>query len=266
MKTIFRPNIKVKKQKRKFLVGALFALILIVIIFPEFSFRIVNRPIFYAAKPLLKTKAAVLNWWNKTLTIWNDKKMLSEENKALRERIMELETKIALLEILEKENAMLKAVLSPEEKREFILASIISRPPTNPYDMLIIGVGSSSGVKEGMPVTAFGNVLLGYVIDVFEDTSKVKLISSFNEETNAILESSGTPVIAVGKAGENFEIMLPRAVSVNIGEKIITLGKQPMLIGIVEKVERQTTDPFQKIFFRLPVNIQYLNQVFLLKK
>lgn len=262
----FRPNIKTKKKKRRILVGALIALILVIIIFPEFSFRIVNRPLFYAAKPLLKIKAGILDWWNETLTIWDDKKMLSGENKALREKIMELGTKIALLEILEKENAMFKAVLSLEEKREFILASIISRPPTNPYDMIIVDAGSSSGVKESMSVTAFGNVLLGYVIDVFKDTSKVKLISSFGEETNAILESSGTPVIAIGRGGENFEIMLPRAVSVNAGEKIITMGKQPMLVGIVEKVEHQATDPLQKIFFRLPINIQYLNQVFLLKK
>lgn len=263
---IFRPNIKAKKKKRRILAGALVALILVVVIFPEFSFRIVNRPLFYAAKPLLKTKASVLNWWNRTLSIWDDKKMLSGENRILTEKIMELETKIALLEILEKENEMLKAVLSLEEKREFILASIISRPPVNPYDMIIIDAGSSNSVKDGMPVTAFGNVLLGYVTDVFEDISKVKLISFFGEETNAILESSGTPVIAAGKGGENFEIILPRAVSVDIGERIITMGKEPMLIGIVEKVEHQTTDPFQKIFFRLPVNIQYLNKVFLLKK
>ncbi len=101
--------------------------------------------------------------------------------------------------------------------------------------------------------------------DVFPDMSKIKLISSFGEETNVLLESSGIPAIAVGRGGENFEIMLPRAVKVDIGERVITLGNQPMLIGIVEKIEHQTTDPLQKIIFRLPVNIQYLNRVFLLK-
>lgn len=263
---IFRPSIKAKKKKRKFLAGALIALILVVVIFPEFSFRIVNRPLFYAAKPFLKTKAGVLNWWNRTLTMWDDKKMLSGENKALREKIMGLETKIVLLEILEKENAMLKAALSQEEKREFILASIISRPPVNPYDMLIIDAGSSNGVKQGMPVTAFGNVLLGYATDVFEDISKVKLISSFNEETNIILGSSGISAIAVGTGGENFKITLPRQLKIEAGEKVLTLGTQPYLIGFVEKIESQVTDPYQKIIFRFPMNIQYLNQVFLLKK
>ncbi len=266
MKMTFRPNIKTSRKKRRYLVGALIALILVIIVFPDFSFRIVGRPLFVLVKPLLEVKTSLLKKWEDISISTAEKQKIFDENKALREKTAELEVKIALLGPMEKENAMLKEVLSAEEKREFILASIISRPPQIIYDMLIIDAGSSNGVKEGMAVTAFGNVLLGYVTDVFDDASKVKLISSFGEETNAIMESSGISVIAVGKSGENFEIMLPRAISVNAGERIITMGKRPMLVGIVERIEHQTTDPLQKIIFRLPINTQYLNSVFLLKK
>ena len=220
----------------------------------------------YVLSHIFGVKTFFGNGWHDIRTEFSEKRSLQDENAALREKIMQMEMQIARNGILEKENAVLKNTFSAEEKQNFLFASVISRPPMTPYDMLIVDSGSGSGIKEGMQVSAFGSVLLGYVADLFPDKSKIKLISSFGEETNVVLESSGVPAIAVGRGGENFEITLPRAVKVDVGEQIITLGKRPMLVGIVEKIEHQEADPFQKLIFRLPVNIQYLSQVFLLKK
>lgn len=234
------------------------ALILIILIFPTFSFRLIGQTAFYVLSPFLKMKATIGGWWENVKTDFAEKKALQEENNSLQEKIMQLETKAALNEATNEE--------SEAAKTAFLAAYIISRPPATPYDMLIIDSGAGDGIKEGMQVSAFGNVLLGYVADVFNDMSKIKLISSFGEETNVFFELSLTPAIAIGRGGENFEITLPRSINVDIGERVLTLGKQPMLVGIVERIEKQEADPFQKIIFRLPVNLQYLNQVFLLKK
>lgn len=259
MKTIFRPNINYRKKKRKFILsGVLVALILIVLIFPAFSFRLIGRPAFYILSPFLKMKANISGWWENIKTGFAEKKSLREESNVLHEEIMRLESKIALSEAAKKGNEA--------DKNRFLTAYVISRPPAIPYDMFIVDSGAKDGVKEGMQVSAFGDILLGYVTDVFDDTSKIKLVSSLGEETSVFFEYSWTPAIAVGRGGENFEITLPRAVGVNIGERILTLGRLPMFVGIVEKIEKEEIDPFQKILFRLPVNLQYLNQVFLLKK
>ncbi|PIU99814.1 MAG: hypothetical protein COS58_00150 [Candidatus Tagabacteria bacterium CG03_land_8_20_14_0_80_41_22] len=266
MRTTYRPNINRRKSRKLILSGALTALILIVIVFGDFSFGIIDKPIMYIIRPFFGIKNVFGPWWQNLRIEFYEKKSLQEENEILREKIIEMETKIIRSEILEKENVILKNAFSAGEKQNFLLASIIFRPSITPYDIFIIDSGSDNGVKEGMQVSAFGNVLLGYVADLFSDTSKIKLISSFGEETNVILESSGIPTIAIGRGGENFEIMLPRAIKADVGERIITLGKQPMLIGIVEKIEHQEADPFQKLIFRLPVNIQYLSHVFLLSR
>lgn len=259
MKTIFRPNINYRKKRKKFILsGVLAAFILIVLIFPAFSFRLIGRPAFYILNPFLKMKTSVGGWWENIKTGFVEKKILQEENDALHEEIVHLRAKIVLSEAVSKGNEA--------DENKFLTAYVIFRPPAISYDMLIIDSGAKDGVKEGMQVSAFGDVLLGYVTDVFNDTSKIKLISSFGEETSVFFEYSWTPAIAVGRGGENFEIALPRAISVNIGERILTLGRQPMLVGIVEKIKKEEVDPFQKILFRLPVNLQYLNQVFLLKK
>jgi cell shape-determining protein MreC len=148
---------------------------------------------------------------------------------------------------------------------------IISRPPQSPYDILIIDAGSDNEVKAGMLVTAYGNVLLGYVAEVFPSTSKVKLISFSNEETNVLIESAGTgtstaiSAIAVGRGGENLEIKLPSSIAINSGDQVKTMGNFPFIAGTIEKVEISLSDPFQKLFFRLPVNIQELKYVMIEK-
>lgn len=149
--------------------------------------------------------------------------------------------------------------------------SIISRPPQSPYDILIIDAGSDNGVRAGMPVTAYGNVLLGYVAEVFPTISKVKLISFSNEETSVLIESAGTgtstavSAIAVGRGGENLEIKLPSSIAINSGDQVKTMGNLPFIVGTIEKVEISLSDPFQKLLFRLPVNIQELKYVMIEK-
>ncbi len=267
MKMIFPLNINIKRKKRRhFLSGAIVALILVIIFFKIFSFNIVNNSVLYIIKPFLYLRLGILNKWEELKINFSDKKYLQGENKSLREKISQLEIKNSLNEVSEKENIFLKSVFSAEEAKNFILASVILRPPLSPYDILIIDAGSKRGVKDGMLVLAAGNVLLGYVTDVSEEISKVRLISSFNEETNVLLEISGISAIAVGTGGENFRITLPRQIKVGVGDKVLTLGTQPYFVGFVEKIESQATDPYQKIIFRFPLNIQQLNQVFLLKR
>ncbi len=245
----------------------LYALLLIVLVSERFSFGFLNKSIFYLLRPVFDARGRIINLWQDCLVSLKDKKDLQDENFSLRGKISELETKNMILSgnFLKSEDGSDQNILVGSDSQKFLTASVIFRPPQTPYDMLIIDSGSNQGIKEGMQAIVFGNILLGYVAEVFPDTSKIKLISSFHEETNVVLESSNIPAIAVGLGGENFEIILPRPISVNLGERIIKLGNQPLLVGIVEKIENQNADPFQKIIFRLPLNIQYLKSVSLLK-
>lgn len=263
----FRPNIRNKKKNYRFILGAaLAALVLGAVIFPDLFFRITAGPAMIVMEPVLSMKNGLSKKWENLRTDFSDKNDLQNENAVLREKIMELEAKVGLLEVLGKENDILKNVFSAEEKKNFILGTVILKPVAVPFDTLVIDSGEASGIKAGMEVSAFGSVLLGYISDVSENISKIKLISSFGEETNVVLGSSGIPAIAVGRGGENFEIILPRSVSVSVGESVIKMGKKPMIAGYVERIEHRTADPLQKIVFRIPLNIQYLNYVFIAKK
>jgi len=204
------------------------------------SFR---RPLVFIFSPFIKLGQSINDWRLSDV---------QKENYELKTEIEELKAKLLSYQAPQKES------------EQYILASVVSRPPQAPYDILLIDVGAEDGVKTGMTVTAYENVLLGSVIEVFADISKVKLISFPGEETNVMIQGQ-VSAVAVGRGGENLEIKLPGAIEIKSGDQIMALRTFPLLAGVVEKVEINLSDPFQKILFRLPVNLQYLKYVMLEK-
>lgn len=211
--------------------------------------------------PFLKAGDSASGWFAKKLSYFKEKQSLEEDNRSLKEKVRELESGILFCNILEEENNRLKEAFSRKEDQNYIIAFVISRPPKSPYDILIIDAGSENGIQNGMEISAYGNILIGYAVEVNQKTSKVKLVSFPKEEISAMLMDANVPAVAIGQGAGNFEIDLPKAVEVKEGDKVVTLGINPLLLGIVEKIISNPSDPFQKILFRLPINIQELNYV-----
>lgn len=255
----FRQN-KNERTRKVLILSVLVALFLILLLSGSLN-RIFSASVSAIGSPFLRAGNSTSDWFDKNFSFLKNKKTLEEENIFLREKVQELETNLLSCQALEEENKELKNALSRNKEQRYLIAFVLSRPPQSPYDVLIIDAGSNNGIENGMEVTAYGDILIGHVNEVFAKTSKVKLISFPQEETNAMMLDANVPVIAVGQGSGNFEINLPKAVEVKEGEKVVALGINPLLLGIVEKIKSNPSDPFQKILFRLPVNIQELNYV-----
>ena len=193
--------------------------------------------------------------------LFRNKQSLEEELNYLKEKNIELENKAILLESVQKENEELKALLSRPDKKSYILGSIVSRPPQSPYDMIVIDAGSDNGVKQGMKAVAYGSILIGHVAEVFPGVSKIKLVSYPGEETNLIIENAKISAIGLGLGGGNIEVKIPSSVKINSGDKINTEGTFHYLLGTADKIEADALNPFQKIIFRMPVNLNELQKI-----
>lgn len=254
-----------KNNKRSLFVlwSAIAALFLGVFIFDGFPPGFIKSGAFYVSQPIFSLKNVVTEKIDSFAIYLKEKSVLRSQNIHLKQQLMELEIKEDFSAAIIWENKKLREALSlKDENNSSFIASILAYPGYSRYNSLVIDIGSKDGSEEGLPVSAFGRVLLGHIFDVSSDTSRVKLISHPGEELNVFVDNR-ISAIAIGIGGENLKMILPQEIEIEIGDIIATLGDNPFFVGLVEKIIKEPSDPLQEIFFRIPLNIQELNCVFL---
>lgn len=125
---------------------------------------------------------------------------MKEENKKLKEKNDKLEEKVRELETIKSENETLKQYLSLTDKYsdyKTVAADVINRDISNYSKTIVINVGKKDGIKENMTVIA-SEGLVGYVISVTSNTSKVQTIVDSSSKTSAIISSSRDSVVCKG--------------------------------------------------------------------
>ena len=88
------------------------------------------------------------------------------------------------------------------------------------------------------------------------------LFSTNGRETNAVLERDSVPVVLVGRGGGSFKITLPRDVLVEKGDRILSPDITSRLLAAVEDISISSTDSFQEVLARSPINIFTVRFVF----
>lgn len=253
-----------KKIKRnKFLKYSVFFILLFILLyfgsgviysFSSFS-HTVFKPFFILENNFNK---GVFNF----VSYFSFKNSLTKENESLKQKILEQEARIINYDSILDENLKLKEILGrQDESKNFLLATILSKPNRSIFDTLIIDLGYSSSVSLGSRVFALGNIPIGYIAEVYENTSKVVLYSSPKEKTEVVITGNDTYLEIIGRGGGNFEITLPREFILDIGTKVVSTGIKPFVIGVVETIISDQRDSFKKALLVSPVNIQDLKFV-----
>lgn len=219
------------------------------------------KTVVVSASPIFKLARITSGVKENIISLFKNKEGMNTELVDLKDKNEKLENELILLDYIKMENEELKTMFSRSDKKSYILGYIISRPPKSPYDMIVADAGSNDGVALGMKVVAHSDALIGYVAEVFPDTSKIKLLSFTGEEVSLIMENAKISAIGFGLGGGNIEIKIPSSVIVNIGDKILTDGSSHYLLGVVDKIETDLTNPFQKIIFRMPINLNELQMI-----
>lgn len=109
-----------------------------------------------------------------------------QENKDYKKQIEDLKKQLEMT-----------STLSDYEK---VNANVISRSPDNWQDTLVVDIGTNDGIAVNMAVMAKGG-LVGRVIEVSRNTSKVELLTSDNQTSNHF------PVKIVSKDGVSYGLL-----------------------------------------------------------
>jgi rod shape-determining protein MreC len=200
---------------------------------------------------------------------FNQKTMASQYNECLN-KTQNLEVANAKLEDLEKENAEIRKQLNFFHRRNFITvaADVVGLSADSVEKMIIIDVGSSSGIKLGQPVIVGDGILVGTIAKVEKDISMVRLINDNQSKVAAtVLNKDGSLGVVEGGYGLSVRMnFIPRNEIIIVGDKIITSGLEQniprdLLIGEVAVAENEAYQPFQQAVLTTATDLSKLTIV-----
>lgn len=249
-------------SKQVLTAGAALAIAVLLYLFaPSF----VNDTLFSVAKPVWQTRDYVKEKYEKFYALFGDKQQLAAQNKGLELELNEAKIALHSLEVYKRDNDNLKSILLGRESGEKrILSTIMAKPNHSLYDTLLLDVGLQNGVAVGDKVFT-GDFVLGTVREVYNNHSKATLLSSPGEVSKVLIGDTNISAEALGKGAGNFIIKVPKEITVTKGDIIKMPDLNPKFFGTVLDVEQTETSTFQTILFHLPVNINNLRWVEIVK-
>lgn len=167
---------------------------------------------------------------------------LANENQRLSEELQQLRYDNARLSALEEENKHLRGVTVDDASR--IIASVVRRPNETPYDTLVIGEGSTGGVKEGALVYS-GESVIGTIARVFPYSALVVLFSTPGIVTPVYLYGSDVFAHGEGMGAGVMRIGIPQGIPIAVGNPVVIPTEGSGIYGVVEYVEADPSNPEQ---------------------
>ena len=186
---------------------------------------------------------------------------LARENASLRELVAKNTEKASAYETLREENVLLRSLLSLSNTESGITAPIVSSVRSSPYGTFLVGAGAGDNLKTGSLVLTEGGFVVGSVSEVREHTTLVTEVFAGGSHIDVSIH--GAVAGAEGRGGGNARVQMPRGIEVREGDPVIApqLGGRP--IGLVGKVESDSSSADQTVFVHLPINLSALRYVYI---
>ena len=252
-----------KIKKRKYFIF----LFIVVFLFTLFYFR---NPVFYnfsnvankIFRPIITIGNNIASNFSNINIIFNSKQALFLENKNLKIELDINNAKMTNYNSLQDENNKLKEILGrKKEDKNFVLGTVLNKVNRSLYDSFIIDIGQKNGIKKDDMVFVLGNIPIGRVVEVFDNSSKISLFSSPGQKTEIIISGIENFIEIIGRGGGNFEIILPRDFDIPKGTKVVLPGIDSYVVAISEAIISDPRNSFKKVLLKSPINMQEIKFV-----
>lgn len=205
-------------------------LLLLRLVAPDFFWQVFT-PVFQSADALATESHTIFSSFGNsaTLTLQNEK--LRDENTALANENQALLQKAASVGALN------------DSPASGILAGVVARPPTSPYDTLVLAAGARVGITLGQEAFGAGGVPVGVVSAVLADFSRVTLFSSPGMSTNGWVGHASAPVTIMGNGGGAMGSSIARSAAISVGDTVFVPGPGALPIGKVVRIDSDPSSP-----------------------
>ena len=219
-------------KNKIFLVSLTLALCFVMIFSVFYVMGIQNLPasmIQAAMKPFQTMFTNISEALDGYMIYFSNVKQLYEENRALQERVDQLENQLNDAQLAVKENSALREYLGIRDRYEALYAvgaQVLGKSDGTYLQYITLNKGSSSGIKENMPVIT-QNGLVGYVCDVSINSCRVSTILQYDTGVGVYVQRTGDVGLsdcpyAMGEQGLLRVIYLPENAKLQIGDRIVT--------------------------------------------
>ena len=233
-----------KENKQKYSLSALILLTLAILILGKYDFKIINyskislKEIAYRSTFVFSTPENLIK---KSFIATKNHFLVYEENKILKAKVKDLETKDYNSEFILAENERLKETLNELNfSSNEILAKVIVDKQSPFLKSIIVNKGSKHGAELGMAVLD-KEYLVGKIVELNFTTSRVLLLSDLNSKIPVDILPNSIQSILSGTGKENGKIQYVKEETLIENEnKVFTSGaggifKPGIPIGEIDK-------------------------------
>jgi len=179
---------------------------------------------------------------------------VSEENDQLRNQIRLLENKLAESSEIELANLRLRKLLIFKERTnmQMLASSVIAKDPSALFKTVMINKGRQNGLSSGLPVV-LPEGIVGQIISVAENYSKVLLITDGNSAVDALVQRTRARGLVKGSAlGDCRLAYALRKDDIQPGDILISSGldgvfPKGLRLGVVKEVVQDSRGIFQDV-------------------
>ena len=197
-------------------------------------------------------------------------KNLKKDNEELKLKIQSLLAENASLIELKNENETLRIALNLGLEKEFKLTLVQVIAKDISQDSLLINKGSKDGLTKNLPVITEQKNLVGRVSEVYDDFSKVMLISNKDSSFDAKVQEQEIFGVVKGDGGSKLHIdRVPQDKEIKSGDILATsvLGgvfPEGLLVGEIKEVKKSDIEPFQQAEISVFFNFSKLENLFII--
>lgn len=198
---------------------------------------------------------------------------LAAQNDILGKQIEELTGELAVLEKEGQENRILREALGFKQntKLKLIPAEVITLDPLKGDVRVTLNRGSNQGVSAQDAVVVSGNVMVGVIAEVSDNTSQMDIVTSSQVNINAQNTSGKASGLVKGEHGLGLLFdLVSQNEAITLGDKIVTSGlsglyPKNLLIGAVSEIRSSSSELFQRASVIPAANLRELRVVFIVK-
>ena len=214
--------------------------------------------LFYTIKNINKFKEKNLSLQEKNLNLIYENSLLKEtqiENEILREQL-QFSNKVCL----------------NEECINWKMGQVIGRNSDNYGEYLIIDLGKKQGMTENLAVAISGGALIGKIVEVFDNSSRVMLITNPESVVNSITKTTRANGVIKGSYATGVKLeMINQNERIFENDIVITSGLEKeipkgLIIGKIYKIEESANEIFKQASIDLFADFGYIEKVFVAEK